>query len=87
MQQRVEDIGNRSLKDNVKWIGASLTPNNFAANNQRLKDVIERCRGIGFGITGAEEESLLNDLKEEYKMIVRAAFERRRAGTHQSPNP
>ncbi len=76
VQQKVQDIGSRYLKENVKWIGASLTPNNFSASNQRLKDVIERCRGIGFEISAAEEESLLNDLKAEYKMIVRAAFER-----------
>jgi hypothetical protein len=76
VQQKVRDIGNCYLKENVKWIGSSLTPNNFAASNQRLKDVIERCRGIGFEITVAEEESYLADLKAEYKMIVRRAFER-----------
>src|ERR1700722_5254515 len=76
VQQKVQDIGSRYLKENVKWLGASLTPNNFAANNQRLKDVIERCRGIGFEIADTEEESLLNDLKAEFKMIVRTAFER-----------
>jgi Meiotically Up-regulated Gene 113 (MUG113) protein len=76
VQQKVQDIGSRYLKENVKWLGASLTPNNFSASNQRLKDVIDRCRGIGFEISAAEEESYLSDLKEEYKLIVRAAFER-----------
>jgi hypothetical protein len=76
IQTKVSDLGSRYLKDNVKWIGTSLNPSNFAASNQRLKDVIDRCRGMGFEISATEEESLLSDLKAEYKMIVRAAFER-----------
>lgn len=73
---RVNDLGSRYLKENVKWIGTSLNPNNFAASKQRLQDVIERCRGMGFEVSVAEEQALQTDLKAEYQMIVRAAFER-----------
>ena len=74
--QKVSDLGSRYLKENVKWISTSLNPNNFAASKQRLVDVIERCRGMGFEIPDAEERSLLDDLRSEFQMIVRAAFER-----------
>ncbi len=76
LDQRSNDLGGRYLKENIKWIGSSLTTNNFVASNQRLQKVIERCRGIGFDVSAKEEASLLADLKEEYEKIVRAAFER-----------
>jgi hypothetical protein len=76
LHERVNDLGTRYLRENVKWIGASLNPNNFAASKQRLQDVIERCRGMGFEVAATEEDVLQTDLKAEYQMIVRAAFER-----------
>jgi len=74
--QKVDEIGSRYLKENVKWIGNSLNANNFASCKQRLQDVIERCRGIGFQITEVEEASYIADLRAEYEKVVRAAFER-----------
>ncbi len=80
IQQRVNDLGSRYLSENVKWIGASLNPNNFAASKQRLSDVIERCRGMGFEVPDVVERSRQEDLKAEYQIIVRAAFEREEQG-------
>jgi len=74
--QRVEELASRYLKENVKWISGSLTPNNFSASKKRLLDVIERCRGIGFQVSADEEQSLVNDLQAEFEKAVRAAFER-----------
>lgn len=76
LSQRIGNLGSRYLKENVKWIGSSLTTNNFVASKQRLQGVIERCRGIGFDVPGQEEAVLLANLKEEYEKMVRAAFER-----------
>ena len=76
LDQKVQDIGGRYLKENVKWIGKSLNVNNFAACKQRLQEVIERCRGIGFQITNEEEQSYIGDLRSDYEKEVRAAFER-----------
>jgi multidrug efflux pump subunit AcrA (membrane-fusion protein) len=73
---RAKDLGSRYLKENIKWMGNSLTPNNYAANKQRLLEVIERCRGIGFYISSNDEAGYLADLKIEYEKVVRAAFER-----------
>lgn len=71
-----KELGGRYLKENVKWIGSSLTPSNFAACKQRLLTVIERCRGIGFEVTTQEEGALLGDLKADFEKAVRASFER-----------
>jgi hypothetical protein len=76
LDERVGELGARYLRENVKWIGASITPNNFVASKQRLQAVIERCRGIGFAITSEEEDKLLADLRAEYEKVVRAALER-----------
>jgi len=46
-----------------------------AASRSALK-VIERCRGIGFDVSEAEETELLANLKEEFEKAVRAAYER-----------
>jgi hypothetical protein len=76
LDERCKELGARYLKDHVKWIGSSLNPNNFALCKERLQDVIERCRGIGFEISKAEEASYFADLKQEFTLVVRAAFER-----------
>jgi hypothetical protein len=76
LDARIQDLGSRYLKENVKWIAASLNQNNFAACKQRLLSVIERCRGIDFDISKAEEDRLVADLKAEYELVVRAALER-----------
>jgi len=74
--EKVEEIGARYLKENVKWIGNSLNANNFAACKQRLQDVIQRCREIGYQVSKEEEDTYIADLKTEYERVVRAAFER-----------
>jgi len=74
--RKIAELGGRYLKENVKWIGSSLTPNNFSSCKQRLIDVIQRCRGINFDIPASEEAALLTNLKEDYALVVRAAFER-----------
>jgi hypothetical protein len=76
LDERVKDLASRYLRENVKWIGSSLNPNNFSLCKQRLVEVIVRCRGIGFEVAVAEEATLLTDLKAEYEKVVRAAFER-----------
>jgi hypothetical protein len=53
-----------------------LNTNNFAACKQRLLDAIERCRGIGLAISAGEETGLIANLRSEYELAVRAAFER-----------
>jgi hypothetical protein len=76
LDEKVRDLGSRYLKENVKWVGNSLNPNNFALCKQRLLDVINRCRGIGFAISPDEEAGYVAELRADYEKVVRAAFER-----------
>ena len=76
LDERSNLLAARYLKDNVKWIGSSLNPNNYVTCKQRLQDVIKRCRSIGFNNSAADEATLLADLKGEYEKVVRAALER-----------
>ena len=73
---QVAETGRLYLKDNVKWIGSSITANNFAACKQRLLKVIEQCRGIGFEVSEQQQAELVADLQREFEKAVRAAFER-----------
>jgi len=76
INKKVDEVGGRHLKENVKWIGSSLNANNFSQCKQRLQDVIERCRGIGLRIPPDEEAAYINDLRAEYEKAVRGAFQR-----------
>ncbi|MCX5670374.1 MAG: GIY-YIG nuclease family protein [Planctomycetota bacterium] len=76
LDERCKELGARYLKENVKWIGASLTANNFTACKQRLLDVIERCRGIGLSVPESHQAALVVDLKAEFERLVRVALER-----------
>ncbi|HEV8605609.1 MAG TPA: GIY-YIG nuclease family protein [Tepidisphaeraceae bacterium] len=76
LDERARELGNRYLKENVKWIGSSLSANNFSACKQRLQEVIVRCRGIGLEVSAADENKLIADLKMDFEKIVRAALER-----------
>ncbi len=76
LDRRSAELGARYLKENVKWIGASLTPNNFVSSKERLQRVVQSCRNIGFDIPTDQEASLLDDLRAHYDKTVRAAFER-----------
>lgn len=76
LDERSNQLCRRYLKETVKLVGDSLTPNNFALNKNRLTDVIARCREVGFNIPPEEEAGYLADLRSKYELVVKAAFER-----------
>lgn len=76
LDQKSSEIANRYLNENVKWISSSINQNNYANCKKRLLKVIELCRGIGFDVPIEEENTLLDNLKEEFELAVRAALER-----------
>jgi hypothetical protein len=78
--QKVDEVGSRYLTENVKWIGKSLNANNFVQCKQRLQEVIDRCRGIGFSISPEDEVRYIADLRAEYEKTVRAAFQKEEQG-------
>lgn len=76
LDARINDLGTRYLKENVKWIGSSINANNFALCKQRLLAVVERCRKIDFDVSAEQEKELIADLQSEFEKAVRAALER-----------
>lgn len=76
LDERVKELGSRYMKDVTRWVGKSLTTNNFVQCKKRLTDTIERCRGIGFEISEGEEADLVQDLREQFEDAVRKEFQR-----------
>ena len=75
-ERKTNELCSLYLKENVKWISASLTPNNLINQKQRLHAVIERCRDAGFTISSDEVMALVRTLQDEFECVVRAALER-----------
>jgi hypothetical protein len=76
LDERSNELARRYLKETVKAVGASLNPNNFAACKDRLQDVIDRVREIGFAISAEEELQYISELRTSYEKVVKAALER-----------
>lgn len=76
LESRANSLGEKYLKDNIKWIGNKLNSNNYATSKMQITKTIELCRSIGFSVTKAKENELLCDLKEEYEKYLRREFER-----------
>jgi len=76
LDERAVELGRRYLKDAEKWIGSRINANNYAKCKQDLVNIIERCRQAGCPITLAEEDALIDSLKEDFEKAVRAALER-----------
>lgn len=76
LDQKVNDVAGRYMKENVSWIAAKLNPNNFSAYKTKLLKVVEVCRGIGFDVPEEQEEALVKNLKEKYETILREDFQR-----------
>ena len=72
----VRKLASKYLKESQAWIGAKLTPSNFSSSKQRLQKTIAACRKIGFDIPEEEEQSLIAELQEEFKRVLRLDFER-----------
>lgn len=76
LNRRSNELGRRYLADTVRFIGAALSSNNFAAMKERLTGVIHRCRDAGYEVTVEHETELIGDLKSEFEKAVRSQFER-----------
>ncbi len=76
LDRKVTELGDRYLKENIKWIMSSVSADNFAACKKRMQDVIGRCRETGLEVPRDAESALFAELKAEFEKSVRAAFER-----------
>jgi hypothetical protein len=71
LDERATSLGKRYLKENVKWIGDGLNARNFTSSKQRLLEVIERVREMGFAVSFQEEEALVAQLKSAFEAAVK----------------
>ncbi|MCA9092852.1 MAG: GIY-YIG nuclease family protein [Planctomycetaceae bacterium] len=76
IEEKVQEVGDAYLADNVKWIASSVNANNFGLMKQRLQKIISDCREMGLSVPSEKESTLLADLRSLYEKAVRAAFER-----------
>jgi|CXWL01.1.fsa_nt_gi hypothetical protein len=76
LDAKIDDLGERYLKDNVKWISSSLNADNFIRCRERLEKVVESCRDVGLNFTPDQESELISELRRDYGVVVRAAAER-----------
>lgn len=76
LDSKVAKLGAKYLDDNVKWIGQSITANNFVACKQRLLKVIDEVRDIGFDVPDKRVTELTSALQKEFEEAVRAALAR-----------
>ena len=76
LNQKVDDLGSRFLKENVSWIAARLSSNNYASCKERLLSAIGACRDIGLDVSAEVEEKLIQDLKAGFEKAVRDEFAR-----------
>jgi len=74
--QAVDFLGKRFLKDTAKWIKSKLRANNYAASKDRLVKAIESCRKAQYHVSSADEQDMLDTLKADYEMVLRADFEK-----------
>lgn len=76
LDARSAELAARYLAENVRLIGGAVNAHNYALCKDRLLDVVRRVREIGFVVVPQQEQSLVADLKAEFELAVRAAFER-----------
>ena len=76
LDEKAEALARQYLRDTVKAVTASINASNFAACKDRLLDVINHCREIGYSITVEEEAKYVADLKANFERAVKAALER-----------
>lgn len=76
LDERSKALSERYLADVEKWVGASISANNYAACKQRLTKAIEWVREIGFDVSEERESGLFQRLKADFEMEVRSAIEK-----------
>ena len=72
------DLVRTYLKENNRWIKATLTPGNYEICRRRLAEVINRCRTAGVDYPQSLEQYELGQLQKAYESAVHAAAERER---------
>jgi flagellar biosynthesis GTPase FlhF len=73
---KANGLAARYLKESVSWIGDKLNSNNFSSCKQRLLNVVEACRSVGFDVPDNQEQELVQNLQSDFEQAVRDEFAR-----------
>jgi hypothetical protein len=76
IDRKANGLAERYLKESISWIGDKLNPSNFSSCKQRLLNVIGACRSIGFHVSEAQEQELVQNLQKDFEQAVRDEFAR-----------
>ena len=69
-QTNIQDLGRRLLKDNVKFIGAKVTANNYATSKKQFETIFDFCGKNGYWVPEPERIEILQDLKQSFEEAV-----------------
>ena len=72
----VDAMAERFLKDTVSNVSSRLTPNNYNASADRLRNAISFCIKSGYDVSSQEQAALLEDLRLQYVSVLRRQEER-----------
>ncbi len=68
---RLENLGKRLLKDNVRFIGSKVTANNYATSKKRFEKVFDFSEKNGYFVAETERREILQDLEQSFEEAVR----------------
>ena len=74
--ESVDFLGKKFLDDTKKWVISRLTMENFVVSKEKILKVIQQCRDAGYPVNTAYERDIIDELKNEYEMVVRRDYER-----------
>jgi hypothetical protein len=76
VDDRSQLLARKYLAETIKSVVAAVGPTNYSACKKRLLDAIGNCRNIGFDVSDSEESHLIEQLRREFELAVRAQIER-----------
>ncbi len=74
--ESMEALSTRLLKDNIKFVMAKVTANNFASSKKSLEGVFSFCEKNGRPVLESEQREIVNDLKQEFEKAVKVQWHR-----------
>ena len=75
-QRSIESLGERLLKDNVKFISSKISANNYATSKKKYENVFTFCEKHGYSVSAEIQKQVLGDLKLSFEKAVQKQWEK-----------
>lgn len=76
LKERSDEVAKLYLQVTEKAVAKAISANNYTSCRDRLAKVIGQVRKIGFVVTDADETRLMDQLKHDFEMEVRASLQK-----------